>query len=291
MNDHEMSSVSHHFNRAADRYDDYAIMQKMVAERLLERLDLVRIQPELVIDIGSGTGHAALKLGERYRRSRILELDISPEMLRVSRRKTTRWFSRRKHIAASAESIPIRSHVAQLVFSSLAYQWCNNLDQAFAEVKRVLAPGGLLMFSTAGPDTLKELRECWSCADSEQHVNRFFDMHDIGDALVRAGMSGVVMDVEMITLSYQDCLQLMRDLKYTGANNASFSRNKNLTGKRKLEQVIQAYEKFRNPEGLPATYEIVYGHAWSDNNIKTAQKNSDLSYFPLEKLKSRLIKK
>jgi malonyl-CoA O-methyltransferase len=144
----------------------------------------------------------------------------------------------------------------------LAIQWCNDLDQAFRELHRVMRPEGLLMFSTFGPDTLKELRAATSADQNHTHVSRFMDMHDIGDALVRAGFAAPVMDVERITLTYDDVRDLMRDLKAVGANNATEGRRRGLEGKSFLQRLAQGYERFRRDGKLPATYEVVYGHAW-----------------------------
>ena len=151
----------------------------------------------------------------------------------------------------------------QLVFSSLAYQWCNDLDNALAEVGRILSANGLFLFATLGPDTLRELRDSWATVDHSPHVNTFYDMHDIGDALLRAGLENVVMDVETVSMRYPDCVSLMRDLKQVGAQNASLDRQPGLTGRKKLQALQQAYEAYRQAGTLPATYEIVYGHGWA----------------------------
>ncbi len=285
MNNHDKQLVARHFSNASLHYDENAILQKMVYERLLERLDLVKLEPSLVLDVGSGTGKSAIDLTRRYRHARVIEIDISQEMLELSRRKTFKWLSRRKQLCADAEYLPIKGASSQLVFSSLTYQWCNNLDQVFKETRRVLASGGLFMFSTMGPDTLKELRKAWLQADNHHHINSFFDMHDIGDALIRAGLQGVVMDVEHITITYKNSVQLMRDLKLTGAAYADEARQKSLTGKARFQRVIDAYEKFRQPEGLPATYEIIYGHAWAHQQQTQTTGNNGEVYVPISNLK------
>jgi len=168
-----------------------------------------------------------------------------------------------------AEDLPLADNSVDLIFSSLTLQWCGELDRAFAEFKRVLKPEGLLMFSSFGPDTLKELRESWRLADmstdernEKMHVNDFIDMHDIGDALLRAGLSDPVMDVENFTLTYSDAYQLMRELKALGAHNVANARRHSLTGKTRLKNMVSEYENFRVDGLLPATYEVVYGHAW-----------------------------
>jgi len=127
---------------------------------------------------------------------------------------------------------------------------------------RVLAPGGLLMFSTFGPDTLKELRDAFRSVDRYTHVHRFIDMHDVGDALIACGFADPVMDMEILTLTYADVRELMRDLKAIGAHNVTRGRPATLTGKSQLAKVAQNYEAARRDGRLPATFEVIYGHAW-----------------------------
>lgn len=253
------------FNRAAPNYDTNAVLQHEVADRMLERLEFIRLAPELIIDIGTGTGRGARGLVQRYRNARVVALDLAQAMLVQSRQQLNwlaRWRPRQLFVCGDAEHLPLRDRCAQLLFSNLTLQWCTDLDQAFHECRRVLQPGGLLMFSSFGPDTLKELRQSWRAVDDCVHVNAFMDMHDIGDALLRAGFTDPVMDVEHITLTYSDALQLMREIKAIGAHNVTAGRLHGLTGRHKLQKLISAYEQFRRDGVLPCTYEVVYGHAW-----------------------------
>ena len=133
----------------------------------------------------------------------------------------------------------------------------------FPAMAAALAPGGLLMFTTFGPDTLMELRASWEAADGYTHVNRFIDLHDVGDALVRTRWAEPVMDAERITVTYREARTLMRDLKHLGAHNITAGRPRGLTGRRRLQRVMQAYERYRRDGVLPASYEVVYGHAWT----------------------------
>ena len=284
MADLDKQRVAINFGRAAKNYDKFAVLQKTVGERLIERLDLVRITPKVILDLGAGTGTTARALSGLYKSTEILQLDLSLPMLFLSRSRSARWFSKQRYLCADAEKLPVASSRIDLVFSSLTFQWCNDLDATFRETKRVLAPGGLFLFATLGPDTLRELRTSWATVDDVSHVNTFFDMHDIGDALVRTGMTGVVMDTENITLTYQDCYALMRDLKNVGAINASKARPKGLTGKQKMQGMINAYEEYRSEEGLPVTYEIVYGHAWYPENER---QSGGLAYVPVENIRKR----
>lgn len=258
------------FDRAAKGYDAAAVLQGEVRRRLLERLDLTAIRPRTVLDLGCGTGRATVELAKRYRRARVIGVDISEGMLRQAR--ANRPWLRKIHLAGgSAESIPLAKNSTDLVFSSLAIQWVDDLDAAFAEFRRVLREGGLALFTTFGPDTLHELREAWSRVDGYTHVNRFADMHDIGDGLVRAQMAEPVMDVEHITLTYDTVHDLMRDLKRIGAHNVTAGRNTALTGRRRMKALAEAYEPFRRSDGkLPATYEVVYGTVWTPGDLPGA---------------------
>lgn len=254
------------FDRAAPRYDAAAVLQKEVRERMLGRLDLLKIAPETILDAGTGTGHAARALAGRYAGSRVIALDIALGMLRVAAAAQP-WWGRllgrpNPQVCADIEALPLAAGSLDMVWSNLALQWCNDLDLAFGEMARVLRPEGLLMFSTFGPDTLKELRAATNADPGHVHVSRFIDMHDIGDALVRAGFSAPVLDVERFVLTYDDVLAVMRDLKAIGAHNAAQGRRRGLEGKGFLQGLEQRYEQFRDAGKLPATYEVIYGHAW-----------------------------
>lgn len=256
--------VAASFNAAAGDYDAIAVLQRTVAEGLLERLEMMRIQPRRILDLGSGTGGAARALARRYRGSRVIQADLALNMLRESRRRPPRWFSRQHFLCADAARLPLRDGSIELTFSSLMLQWCPDPEAVFAGIRRVMRPGGLILFSSLGPDTLRELRESWREAGDDEavHVNRFYDMHDVGDALIRAGFADPVMEVEMMTLSYAEAGELMRELKRLGACNVNTGRRRSLTGKDRMARMRRAYERRRRDGRLPATYEVVYGHAW-----------------------------
>ena len=281
------TKVATSFSRSAQDYAEHAVLQKTVAERLLERLELVSISPKVVVDAGSGPGSAARQLAKMYKGAQVLQLDLSMEMLNQSRSKDSRFFSKQQYICGDAESLPLVKNSVELVFSSLMLQWCNDLDAAFTQIKSTLTKQGLLLFATLGPDTLRELRASWAEVDDEVHVNTFIDMHDVGDALIRAGFVEPVMDVEHITLTYEDCFSLMKDLKTLGASNADDDRSKGLTGKNKIKSLESAYEKYRTEGRLPVTYEIVYGHAWTPLQETPTDSLANEAYFPISSLKIR----
>lgn len=258
------------FEHAAACYDEAAVLQQEVARRLLERLDFMRIQPRRVLDLGCGTGQCIPGLMSRYKAAEVVALDVALPMLAQARRRG-RWLRRPRCVCADAESLPFADARFDLVFSNLMLQWCPDLEPVFSELQRVLRPGGLLLFTSFGPDTLRELRDSWSRVDGYTHVNAFQDMHDVGDALVRTRFAEPVMDVERLTVTYPDVWQLMRELKQIGAHNVTVGRRRGLTGKARMQRLVRAYEAFRCDGVLPASYEIVNGHAWGTGDGRIVQ--------------------
>ncbi len=250
------------FERAADRYDEAAALQREIGRRMLSRLDYVRLQAGTVLDAGAGTGEACDDLLRRYPRARVIALDFALPMLRRAGRRGR--ILRRPHcLCADVERLPLAGACVDLIHSNATLQWCNDLEGALREFRRVLRPGGLLMFSTFGPETLWELREAWAEVDGAVHVAPFYDMHDIGDALLRVGLADPVMDVDRMTVTYDTVDGLMRDLKLLGAHNVTRGRPKGLTGRGRMQRMRAAYARFRRDGRLPASYEVIYGHAWA----------------------------
>jgi malonyl-CoA O-methyltransferase len=248
------------FDRAADTYDAAAVLHAEVRGNLLERLDLTALAPRAVLDAGAGTGHASRALKRRYPKALVIALDASRGMLRAAARQQS-WLRPFARVCADAQRLPLKDASVDLIVSNLMLQWCDP-DAVFAEFRRVLAPHGLLSFSAFGPDTLRELRTAWAQVDSHSHVHQFIDMHDLGDALVRSGFAAPVLDVERYTLRYLDVRKVAADLKATGAHNATLGRAQGLTSPRKFAAMQAAYESFRREGRLPATYEVVFAHAW-----------------------------
>lgn len=258
----DKTRVRRAFDRAASDYDRFAVLQREIADRLLQRLDYCRIEPRRVLDLGAGTGYASEALLRRYRGAQVVALDLAPAMLARARRRGG-WLRRPLPVCGDAEVLPLADRSLDLIVSSTTLQWCNDLAGTFAECLRVLRPGGLLMFTTFGPDTLRELRSAWSAVDGFTHVSPFADMHDIGDALVHARFADPVMDTERLTLTYSRLADLMADLRGIGSRNATRERPRGLTGPRRLAALEAAYESHRSEDRLPASYEVVYGHAWA----------------------------
>ena len=263
------------FERAAATYDQAAVLQREVGARMLARLDYIKYLPQSILDAGSGTGQGSRELLRRYPKASVLALDIALAMLQRSQaRMPRRWlpfFSRPiAHVCGDIEHVPLKSSSIGMVWCNLTLQWTNQPHQVFAEMLRVLQPGGLFMFSTFGPDTLKELRQAYAGTDGYSHVHRFTDMHDLGDMLVETGFATPVMDMEQISVTYSDVTSLMRDLKSIGAHNVTCGRRQGLTGKSLFQAVARNYEQFRRAGRLPATFEVVYGHAWKSEQRTTA---------------------
>ena len=250
------------FSRAAPDYDAAAVLQHEVGRRMLERLDYIRVEPRVILDIGCGTGIATEGLMKRYPGAQVVALDFALPMLERTRRRG-RWLRRPRCLCADLDYLPLVDQSVDLIFANASLQWSTRPAQAFADIARVLRPGGLLMFSSFGPDTLQELRAAWAAVDDTEHVYGFIDMHDYGDMLMAAGLADPVMDAERMTLTYTDAMQLMREIKLIGAGNASTQRAHGLVGRERIQAVCQAYEQFRAADGrLPVSYEVVHGHAW-----------------------------
>jgi malonyl-CoA O-methyltransferase len=255
-------AVASGFERAARHYDAAARLQAAVSAELLGRLQYFRLEPRSVLDLGAGTGAAAVALRRRFRRARVLALDIAPAMLHAAQRRCWPW----RHfdcVCADAHALPLRPASVDLVFSSLMLQWSDRPDRVFAECARVLRPGGLLLFSSFGPDTLSELRDAWAAVDGAPRVSVFADMPDLAAALQYARFSEPVLDADRLVRHYADVRALMDELRAIGARNAAAARTRGLTGPRTLARMIERYEQLRQPQGIPATWEVFYGAAFA----------------------------
>lgn len=277
------AQVRRSFDKAAKTYDASAAVATEIRNRLLERLDIVRLQPKVVLDLGAGTGQASKALRQRYRGAEVLALDLSPGMLAQAERRQS-WLRRFDPVIADAHGLPIKDASVDLVFSNLMLEWCHDPDRVFQEIRRVLKPGGLLTFTTLGPDTLREMREGWRKVDRHTHVHRFIDMHDLGDALMRAGLAEPVMDTERLTVTYADVDALLRELRASGSGNVAHGRLRGLTTKARLEALRMAVPRAADGAALPVSVEVVYGHAWA-GQLRRPQRTGGEVRVPVSSLK------
>ena len=229
----DRAAILRHFERASGSYDESAVLTARLRQQMIDRLDWIAFTPETILDLGCGTGHAALALAGRWPEARVIAVDFAPGMLRELAQPRSRE-SRRAPLRRCRSRCRCPDASVDLVFCNLMLPWCEDLDAVFAEIARVLRPRGLFTFTTFGPDTLGELRASWREADDATHVHPFTDMHDIGDGLIRAGLSEPVLDVSRFTLTYPDVRALMRDLKAIGSQNAASDRPRGLTGRGRM---------------------------------------------------------
>ncbi len=246
--------VAASFSRAAASYDSVAALQRKVGNQLLARLPSSR-QPSCWLDLGSGTGYFSRALAAAFPEADGLALDIAEGMLRHARPQG----GARHFVTGDAERLPLRDGSVDLIYSSLALQWCEDFAVVLSEARRVLRPGGILAFTSLCSGTLQELRDSWLVVDGFAHVNRFRSL-EAYQALCRdCGLGLVSLEVRPEVLHFPDLRQLTHELKALGAHNLNPGRPDGLTGRSRIRALVEAYEDFRQPEGLPATYQVIYG--------------------------------
>jgi len=255
----KLSDVRRRFDRAATDFDAADFVHRACREGLIERLLPVKIEPARILDLGAATGSGSRQLAKAYRKSRVVSYDVSGSMLRIAKQKKS-FLSKVTEVQGDALGLPFRAGCFDLVFANLLLPWISDLPACFTEVARVLKKGGVFAFSAIGPDSLANMRSAWS--DEDHHVNRFPDMHDIGDALVNAGLSDPVLDVDYLTVTYRNYDDLYRDLTASGARNCLVHRRQSLTGKGRFREMESALAASFEAGELPLRLELVYGHAW-----------------------------
>ena len=253
--------VRRHFGRAATSYERHDALQREVGDALLERLGFYLETPLRVVDVGAGTGRGTALLKQKYPKAEVIALDLALPMLRAAKQHSS-WLKPFMRVCAEATNLPLADHSVDVLYSNLCFQWVDDLPALFGECMRVLKPGGFMAFSSFGPDTLKELRAAWAEADQQPHVGRFLDMHDVGDAMLNAGLRDPVLDVFRYTLTYSEPRKLLEELQGLGATNADRARARGLTGKGRYRRMLAAYEAMRVDGRIPASWEVVSAHAW-----------------------------
>lgn len=256
-------SIHRQFARVATVYDSVSLLQHEIADELIDRIDLLRSVPDLLFDLGSGTGYLGRRVKQRVPAISVIGVERVGAM--ASRASTLDPDART--VIAVAEKLPLASSTVPLVVSNLLLHWCD-VGGVFSEVARVLGVEGAFLFSTLGPDTLIELRKSWAQVDDQPHVHTFIDMHDLGDALVAAGFSTPVLDTDRITITYENVEQLLSELRSVGANNARLDRRRTWTGKERFRQFLESYKSLAEQSRIPSTWEIIYGMAFKDQRVE-----------------------
>ena len=263
-------------DRAACRLGNTAdVLAREIESRMIDRLSLIRLDPKRILDAGAGRFPAFASLHSKYPAAEVIALDFACRALVVARRgrgtaeRLREWVrtSRLCFLCSDFTRIPIAGSSVALIWSNLSLGSHLDVKSVFDEWHRVLETGGLMMFSAYGPDTLKELRAAFPM--SVPRVHPFIDMHDLGDMLMASGFADPVMEMETLTLTYRSIEQLLAEIRATGQSNARSLRRRGLNGRRSWEDALAAYERARQDGLLPATVEVVYGHAW-----KTERKNA-----------------
>jgi malonyl-CoA O-methyltransferase len=255
--------VRRRFDRAARHFDGADFVHRHTFDGLTQRLSPVVIKPSRILDLGCATGTGSHQLARQYRRARVISFDASGGMLEIARKNRSR-FSKRTELQGDACCIPLQDGCVDLVFSNLLLPWVGDLPSCFAEVRRVLRKDGVFAFATLGPESLDEIRAAWLPLDQDWHANAYPDMHDIGDALVRAGLRDPVLDVDYLQVTYRDTDSLYQDLTKSGARNSLQNRRKTLTGKRRFRKMEENLVSRVENGTLSFNLELIYGHAWGN---------------------------
>lgn len=277
------------FSRAAPHYDAAAALQREVGKRLLESLDYLEDrQPQVVLDVGSGTGHASATMKKRWPKAQVIALDLAQPMLREAK-KQAGWWKPFARVCGDAQALPVLDQSVDVIYSNLCLQWVEDLPAVFAGFRRALKPGGLLLCSTFGPDTLIELREAFAAADDVPHVSRFAPIAQFGDALMMSGFRDPVLDRDLFTLTYDDLTALMRELQAIGATNARHDRRHTLTGRGRFDAARAAYEPLRREDGkLPSSWEVIYAQAWAPQaGAPIRERGQDVASVPVASIPIR----
>lgn len=256
-----LRDIQRRFDRAAASFDDADFVHAVTRAGLLARLEPLILEARSILDLGSATGSTGRALRKRFRGAHIVSLDASFRM--AARALAGRgWLSKASSVQADANRLPFADGVFDLVIANQLLPWLPDPEAAFSEIARVLRPGGVFTFASLGPDSLHELRRAWAGIDDGAHVHRFADMHDIGDGLVRAGLADPVLDVDHLSVSYEDADRLFSDLAGAGARNALPQRPRGLTGRRRFAAMRRALLDATGDGRIVLDLELVYGHCW-----------------------------
>jgi len=276
--------VARQFDRVAGRYLSYDEVPQQIATRLFERLDYLAMTPQCVLDLGCGPGRGLAELRRRYRKARIIGVDISADMLSLAG-GSGRWWRRPKLLQADAHNLPLESGSVDLVVSNLMLPWCHDPYTVFEEIYRVLRPGGAVLFSSCGPDTLLEYRDLWASVDQCIHDFGLIDMHHLGDSMLAAGFSAPVLDRENLEVSYPTVGALEVEMQALGAANLAMGRRRGLMNdsvRKELQKAAGTADRFR------VTLELIQGHAWKESAGIGDNRQNDEFVFSLDQMKQQI---
>lgn len=275
--------VRRRFERAAANFDDADFVHAVTREGLLSRLQPLVVEASIIIDLGSATSSANKMLQKRFGRAHIISVDLAHNMLQRGREKRS-WLSKSSYVQATAAALPFTSQSIDVVFSNMLLPWIDDPTPVFAEIARVLRKGGVFAFATFGPDSLLEIRRAWSKVDDNAHVNHFMDMHDLGDGLLNAGLADPVLDVDRLSISYDDAEKLFADLTAAGGRNALRGRNRSLVGKQRFRRMTDELQRAGSDGKITLDLELVFGHCWSTGpKMDAADFRVDASRIPVRK--------
>lgn len=254
-----LRDIQRRFDCAAATFDDSDFVHEVTRDGLAARLEPLLLEPTTILDLGSATGATGRLLRKRFKRAHIVSLDLSQPMLKQGQRQKP-WFSRASFVQGDASHLPFADSSFDMVVTNQLLPWAPELQPVLEEVARALVPGGVFAFATLGPDSLREIAQAWASVDSGIHVNHFADMHDLGDGLVRAGLSDPVLDVDRLSVCYESADKLFADLTRAGARNALADRARGLTGRRSFAAMAAALADSQGK--ITLELELVYGHCW-----------------------------
>lgn len=253
--------VLRRFERAAKQFSTADFVHRRAGDSLLQRMSPMSIQPRVILDLGSALGAGSRQLAKCFKKATVVSLDRSAQML-AGARHSYGWFSRAQKVQADAHRIPLRTGSIDLVFANMLLPMINDVPGCLAEVARVLRKDGVFLFSTLGPDSLAEIHAAWGRIDDGLHVQHFPDMHNLGDAVVNAGLRDPVLDIDYLTVTYRNTEALFGDLTAAAARNSLQERRQSLTGKGRMANFREQLHSSASDGVLRLKLELVYGHAW-----------------------------
>ncbi len=251
----DKDKVRHSFSSAVSTYDGFASLQRKVGLELLDKSD--SFAEKIILDVGCGTGFLAQEILLKPFIQQMIAIDIALPMVQATKNKLEP-VSAVQYICADTEKLPLLNGTVDQVISNLALQWCQNLTAVFNGFKRIFKPDGQILFSTFGPATLQELKTSWAEVDNYTHVNSFYSVDKLILFLEQAGFKDIHTEVKRYQSNYRTVIELMRELKGIGAHNVLSGRNRNMTSKTQMQKMVDAYEKHRINNFIPATYEIIF---------------------------------